>query len=145
MRINNTYCKAYSRRMFRHNAVLKPARHLVAWINIKFPMMELIFEEVHQKMHCRLGPQSYVNGINLAGFCANGLKAYVQEQIDGCNSCTETKKGASELTELDTPLQKIKDPNTQSESLDKPKSPKKCKRTNSSKTTSKAFLQPFCS
>ena len=87
--------------MLRHNAVIKPARHSVAWINVKLPIMELIFEEVHQKMHCGLGPQSYVNGINLAGFCATGLKAYVQEQIDGCHSCTEAKmilKGASELT-----------------------------------------------
>ena len=101
MRINNAFCKAYSGRMLRHNAVIKPARHSVAWINVKSPMMELIFEEVHQKMHCGLGPQSYVNGINLAGFCATGLKAYVQEQIDACQSCTEAKmiiKGASELT-----------------------------------------------
>ena len=101
MRINNTYFKAYSGRMLRHNAVLKPARHLVAWINIRSPMMELIFDEVHQKLHCGLGPQSYINGINLAGFCATGLKAYVQEQIERCNSCTEAKmnlKGPSELT-----------------------------------------------
>ena len=77
--------------MLRHNAVLKPARHSVAWINIKSPMMELIFEEVHQKLHWGFGPQSYINGINLAGFCATGLKAYVQEQMEGCNSCTEAK------------------------------------------------------
>ena len=63
MRINNAYCKAYSERM--HNAVLKPARHSVAWINIRSPMMELIFDEVHQKLHCGVGPQSYINGINL--------------------------------------------------------------------------------
>ena len=100
-RKNNAYCKAYNGRMFRHNAVLKPARHSVAWINIKSPMIELIFEEVHQKLHCGLGLQSYINGINLAGLYATGLKAYVQEQIEGCNSCTEAKmifKGASELT-----------------------------------------------
>ena len=58
MRINNAYCKAYSGRMLRHNAVLKPARHSVAWISVRHsvawisvrsPMMELVFEEVHQK------------------------------------------------------------------------------------------------
>ena len=101
MRIYNAFCKAYSGRLLRHNAVIKPARHLVAWINVKSPIIKLIFEEVHQKMHCGLGPQSYVNEINLAGFCATGLKVYVQEQIDGCHSCTEAKmilKGASELT-----------------------------------------------
>ena len=52
-------------------------------------------------MHCGLGPQSYVNRINLAGFCATGLKAYVQEQIDDCQSCIEAKmilKGSSQLT-----------------------------------------------
>ena len=82
MRINDAYCKAYSGRMLRHNAVLKPARHSVAWISIRSPMMELVFDEVHQKLHCGLGPQSYINGINLAGFCTTGLKAYIQE---GCN------------------------------------------------------------
>ena len=35
IRIKTTYCKAYSERMLRHNAVLKPARHSVAWINIR--------------------------------------------------------------------------------------------------------------
>ena len=53
--------------------------------------MELIFDEVHQKIHCGLGQQSYINGINLAGFCVKGLKAYVQEQIDACSSCAEAK------------------------------------------------------
>ena len=51
MRINNAYCKAYSGRMLRHNAVLKPARHTVAWIDVRSPMMELIFQEVHQNLH----------------------------------------------------------------------------------------------
>ena len=65
-------------------------------------MMELIFDEVHQKLHCRLGPQSYINGINLAGFCATGLQAYVQDKIDGCTSCAEAKmilKGESDFTQ----------------------------------------------
>ena len=64
-------------------------------------MMGLIFEEVHQKMHCGLGPQSYINGINLAGFCATGLTAYVKDQTNACQSCTEAKivlKGASQQT-----------------------------------------------
>ena len=91
MRINNAYCKAYSGRMLRHNAVLKPARHSVAWISVRSPMMELVFEEVHQKLHCGLGPQSYINGINLAGFCAAGLQAYMQDKIDGCTSFAEAK------------------------------------------------------
>ena len=63
--------------------------------------MVLIFDEVHQKMHCGLGPQSYINGINLAGFCATGLTLYVKDKIDACKSCTEAKmvlKGASQLT-----------------------------------------------
>ena len=65
MRINNAYCKAYSGRMLRHNAVLKPARHSVAWISVRSPMMELVFEEVHLRLHCGLGPQSYINVIPL--------------------------------------------------------------------------------
>ena len=69
MRKNNAFCRGYSGRMLRHNAFVKPARHSVAWINVSSPMMRLIFKEVHQKMHCGLGPQSYINGINLAGFC----------------------------------------------------------------------------
>ena len=39
IRINNAFCKAYSGRLLRHNSVIKPARHLVAWINVKSPMM----------------------------------------------------------------------------------------------------------
>ena len=52
-------------------------------------------------MHCGLGPQLYINGINLAGFCATRLTAYVKDQIDACQSCTEAKmvlKGVSQLT-----------------------------------------------
>ena len=91
MRINGAFCKAYSGRMLRHNAVVKPARHSVTWINVDSPMMGLIFEEIHHEMHCGLGPQSYIYGINLAGFCATGLTAYVKDQIDACQSCTEAK------------------------------------------------------
>ena len=53
-------------------------------------------------MHCSLGAQSYINGMNLAGFCATGLNEYVQEQIDACSSCPEAKmilKGALALTQ----------------------------------------------
>ena len=63
--------------------------------------MELIFCEVHHKMHCGLRPQSYINGINLAGFCASGLNTHVLEQINACASCIKTKMvliGASVLT-----------------------------------------------
>ena len=68
MRINSAFCRAYSGRMLRHNAVVKPARHFVIWINMGSPMMGLIFDEVRQKMHCGLSPQSYIKRINLAGF-----------------------------------------------------------------------------
>ena len=64
-------------------------------------MMGLIFDEVYQKMYCGLGPKSYINGINLAGFSATRLTAYVKDQIDACQSCTEAKmvlKGTSQLT-----------------------------------------------
>ena len=66
MRINGAFCKAYSGRLLRHNVVVKPARHSIAWIRVNSPMMGLIFEEVHKKMRCGLGPQSYINGMNLA-------------------------------------------------------------------------------
>ena len=52
-------------------------------------------------MHCGLSLQSYINGINLAGLCATGLTAYVKDQIDACQSCTEAKidlRGVSQLT-----------------------------------------------
>ena len=52
MRINGAFCKAYSGRLLRHNAVVKPARHSIAWIKVNSPIMELIFEEVHHNMHC---------------------------------------------------------------------------------------------
>ena len=44
LRINQAFCRAYSGRLLRFNAVLKPARHSVAWIKLRSPMMELIFE-----------------------------------------------------------------------------------------------------
>ena len=99
--MKGTFCKAYSGRLLRHNAVVKPARHSIAWIKVNSPIMGLIFEEVHQKMHCGLRPSSHINGMNLAGFCATGLTTYVKEQIDAYQSCTEAKmilKGASQLT-----------------------------------------------
>ena len=33
-RINSAYCKAYSGKMLRHNAILKPAGHSVTWISV---------------------------------------------------------------------------------------------------------------
>ena len=53
-------------------------------------------------MQFGLGPQSYINGINLARFCANRIKEYVHKQIDACPTCTEAKmiiKGVSTLTQ----------------------------------------------
>ena len=49
MRINGAFCKAYSGRLLRHNAVVKPARHSIAWIKVDSPIMGLIFDEVHPK------------------------------------------------------------------------------------------------
>ena len=101
MRMNQAFCKVYSGRLLQYNAVVKPARHSITWVDVRSPIMEFIFDEVHRKMHCGLGSQSYINGINLAGFCATGLNTYVQEQIDACSSCAEAKmilKGASALT-----------------------------------------------
>ena len=47
MRMNGAFCKAYSGSLLRHNAVVKPARHSIAWIKVNSPIMGLIFEEVH--------------------------------------------------------------------------------------------------
>ena len=41
-------------------------------------------QNIHHKMQYRLGPQSYVNGISLAGFCATGTTEYVKDQINSC-------------------------------------------------------------
>ena len=35
MRINQVFCKAYSGRMLRHNAVVKPACHSIAWVDVR--------------------------------------------------------------------------------------------------------------
>merc|ERR1712240_358938 len=102
MRINQALSKAYSGRLLRCNAILKPARHSIAWVNVRLPIMELIFNQVHHKMHCGLGLQSYINGINLARFCATGITEYVQDQINACPTCTTAKmiiKGMSTLTQ----------------------------------------------
>ena len=69
---------------------------------VRSPIMELVFDEVHKKLHCGLGPQTFVNGINLARFCATGITECAQEQIDTCTTCTEAKmviKGLSTLTQ----------------------------------------------
>ena len=51
MRLNQAFCKAYSGRLLRYNAVVKPAPHSITWVNVRSPIMELIFDEVHRKMH----------------------------------------------------------------------------------------------
>ena len=43
MRMNGAFCKAYSGRLLRHNAVVKPARLSIAWIKVNSPIMGLIF------------------------------------------------------------------------------------------------------
>ena len=54
MRINNAFCKACFGRLLRHNAVIKPARHSIAWINVNLPIIELIFYKVHQQFIANL-------------------------------------------------------------------------------------------
>merc|ERR1712208_259523 len=100
IRLNNTVCKAYSGRFLRYQATLIPARHAVAWIEVLRPLMEIISAEVHKKLSCGLGLQSYINGIHVAGFCATGLIDFINDQIGACKTCTRTKmpmKGDSTL------------------------------------------------
>ena len=75
LRINLVFCRTYTGRLLRFNVVLKTS---------PAPAMELIFDEFHKKLHCRLGPQQYINGINLASFCAIAIYEFDQEQIDSC-------------------------------------------------------------
>ena len=56
MRMNGAFCKVYSRRLLRHNAVIKPARHSIAWVKVNSPIMGLLLEEVHQKCTVDLDP-----------------------------------------------------------------------------------------
>ena len=56
LRINQAFCRAYSGRLLRFNAVLKPAQYSIAWVKVRSPIMELVFDEVHKKLHCGLGP-----------------------------------------------------------------------------------------
>ena len=39
LRINQAFCRAYSGRLLRFNAVLQPARHSIAWIKVKSPVL----------------------------------------------------------------------------------------------------------
>merc|ERR1712243_140354 len=87
-------------RFIRYQATLILARHAVAWIEVSSPLMEIISQEVHKKLSCGLGPQAYINGIHVAGFCATGLLDFIKDQIGACSSCTRTKmvmKGDSTL------------------------------------------------
>ena len=59
LRINQVFCRACSGRLF--NIVLKPALHSIAWVKATSPIIELVFNEVHKKLHCGLGPQTYIN------------------------------------------------------------------------------------
>ena len=64
--------------------------------------MELISAEVHKKLSCGLGPQSYINGIHIAGFCTTGLLRYIQDQIGACEGCAQVKmllKGDSSIAQ----------------------------------------------
>ena len=100
MRINQAFCKAYSGRLLRYNMVVKPSPHSIVWVDVRSPIMELIFDEVHHKMHCGLGPQSYINGINLAGFCATGLNTHVQEA--GFQKVVDSLLSSSERSQVST-------------------------------------------
>ena len=71
--------------------MLKPAQHAVAWIEVSSPIMELVSAEVHRMLSCGLGPQSYTNGIHVAGFYATGLIDYIKDQIDSCPTYAKTK------------------------------------------------------
>ena len=55
LRINQAFCRAYSGRLLRFNAVLKPARHSIAWVKVKSPVMGLIFDKVHKKATLQVG------------------------------------------------------------------------------------------
>ena len=72
--------------------------------------MELIFDEVHKKLHCGLGPQQYINGINLASSCATGITEFVQEQIDACTTCTEAKMVINGISTFTQNMKQFYDP-----------------------------------
>merc|ERR1711895_55446 len=107
IRLNNAICRAYGGRFIRYQAALIPSRHAVAWIEVSSPLMEIISAEVHKKLSCGLGPQSYINGIHVAGFCATGILDFIKDQIGACSSYTRTNmvmKGDSTLKKtLNTP------------------------------------------
>ena len=52
LRINQVFCRTYTGRLLRFNIVLKTS---------PASAMELIFNEFHKKLHCRLGPWQYIN------------------------------------------------------------------------------------
>ena len=57
---------------------------------------------MHQKLSCGLGPQSYISGIHVAGFCATGLVDFIKDQIGACETCAQTKmlmKGDSTIAQ----------------------------------------------
>ena len=82
LRINLVFCRTYTGRLLRFNVVLKTS---------PAPAMELIFDEFHKKLHCRLGPQQYIKGVNLASFCAIVIYEFDQEQTDSCATRMEAK------------------------------------------------------
>ena len=71
------------------------------------PTNEDYIQKVHKKLSCGLGPQAYINGIHVAGFCATGILDFIKDQIEACSSCTRRKivmKGDSTLKKtLKTP------------------------------------------
>ena len=82
LRTNQVFCRTYTGRLLRFDAVLKTS---------PAPAIGLIFDEFHKKLHCKLGPQQYINGINLASFCAIAIDEFAQEQIDSCATRMEAK------------------------------------------------------
>ena len=76
LRINQAFCKAYSGRLLRFNSVLKLDPHSIAWVKVTSPIIELVFDEVHKKLHCGLGPQTHMNNINQAEFCGTGITVF---------------------------------------------------------------------
>merc|ERR1712002_1274499 len=109
-RMNGAICQAYSGRFLRYQTAVNPARHTVAWVELTSPIIEIISREVHTKLSCGLGPQSYMNAIHVAGFCATGLLKFIKDQIGSCESCAQVKMLMSGETSMNQTLKNLYGP-----------------------------------
>ena len=78
IKYNYLICKVISGRQVCFNSIINPIRHRTYFLQADSPMVTMAIREVHHKIGCGLGVQSYVNNIQLVGITAPSIHRSVK-------------------------------------------------------------------